>query len=61
MYIRGVYINYKLGDKIQSKTDLKELGTCTDIQDSCIYIDGKCWGGAIYFEKSEWTDFEIVD
>lgn len=56
-------INYKIGDKVVSKEEPnKILGTCTGFThgNTCILIDGKCWGGKEYFMKSEWIEFEII-
>lgn len=46
-------INYAIGDVVMSSVDLKPLGTCTRFthDNTCILIDGKCWGGKFYFEK----------
>jgi hypothetical protein len=46
-------INYTIGDTVMSSVDLKPLGTCTGFthNNTCILIDGKCWGGKYYFEK----------
>lgn len=57
-------INYKIGDKIVSKMfPNKEIGICTGFidNDTCILIDGKCFGGKEFFMKSEFTDFEIIN
>ena len=48
-------INYKIGDKVVSENNPdKVLGICTGFahDNSCIEIDGKCWGGKNYFMKS---------
>ncbi len=47
-------INYKIGDKVASIHNPDSvIGTCTGFthDDSCILIDGKCWGGKDYFTK----------
>jgi len=46
-------INYAIGDTVMSSVDLKPLGVCTGFtpDNTCILIDGKCWGGKYYFEK----------
>jgi len=46
-------INYSIGDVVMSSIDIKPLGICTGFTDdnTCILIDGKCWGGKYYFEK----------
>ena len=48
-------INYKIGDKVVSENNPdKVLGICTGFahDNSCIEIDGKCWGGKNYFMKA---------
>ncbi len=57
------FIDYQIGDKVMSKTEQKELGTCTGFRhnNTCVDIDGKCWGGKVYFQKSEWTEFEVIE
>lgn len=57
-------IDYNIGDEIVSKENPnKILGVCTGFRhsDTCIDIDGKCWGGKEYFMKSEWVDCEIIN
>lgn len=55
-------INYKIGDEIVSKLNpTKVIGKCTGFtDDGCVLIDGKVWGGKIYFMKSEFVEFEIL-
>jgi len=59
-------INYKIGDMVCSYDNPdKIIGICTGFvhKDTCIEIDGKCWGGKDYFLKAEFEDveFEIVE
>lgn len=57
-------LDYEIGDEIVNKENPdKILGICTGFahNNSCIEIDGKCWGGKYYFMKSEWTDFEYIN
>jgi hypothetical protein len=59
-------INYQIGDRVVSYHNPdKILGTCTGFvhNDTCIEIDGKCWGGIDYFLKAEFEDveFEIIE
>ena len=61
-----VYINYQIGDKVCSALSPDVIiGTCTGFMhdDTCIQIDGKCWGGKNYFVKADFEDveFEIVE
>jgi hypothetical protein len=56
MYTRDVEskIDYSIGDTIVSKTfSGKPIGICTGFRhnDTCIDIDGTCWGGKYYFMK----------
>lgn len=47
-------IDYKIGDKVASIHNPDSIiGTCTGFthDDSCILIDGNCWGGKYYFTK----------
>lgn len=56
-------IDYKIGDEVTSYDNPnKILGTCTGFthNNTCILIDGKCWGGKQYFMKSEWVDYELI-
>ena len=56
-------IDYNIGDEIVSKDNQdKIIGICTGFMhnNTCIQIDGKCWGGRIYFMKSELADFEVL-
>lgn len=56
-------INYKIGDKLVSKDNpSKEIGTCTGFRQdgACVDIDGKCWGGSVFFMKSEWTECTVL-
>lgn len=57
-------INYKIGDEVVSiENPNKILGVCTGFthDNTCILIDGKCWGGKEYFMASEWVDFELIN
>ena len=59
-----VLVNYKAGDEVVSmENPYKVLGICTGFthDNTCILIDGKCWGGKVYFEKSELVDYELID
>ncbi len=58
-------IDYKIGDQVVSKTNPDHIiGICTGFttDNTCIEIDGKCWGGKIYFKRADFIDieFEIV-
>ncbi len=60
------YIDYQIGDKICSNHNPdKIIGICTGFvhNDTCIEIDGKCWGGKDYFFKADFEDveFEILE
>lgn len=57
-------IDYKIGDVLVNKDNPnKEIGVCTGFRhnDTCVDIDGKCFGGKYYFMKSEWVEFEILN
>jgi hypothetical protein len=57
-------IDYKIGDEVVSKENpTKVIGKCTGFvhNNTCIEIDGKCYGGRTYFMKSEWVEFEILN
>jgi hypothetical protein len=57
-------IDYNIGDVLVSKENPnKEIGVCTGFMhnDTCVDINGKCWGGRTYFMKSEWTDCVILN
>lgn len=57
-------INYQIGDKISSYSyPDKIIGTCTGFvhNNTCIEIDGKCWGGKNYFMKAEFEDIEFEE
>ena len=57
-------VNYKIGDEIVSvENPNKILGVCTGFTEdnTCVLINGSCWGGKQYFMKSEWIDFEIIE
>ncbi len=57
------FIDYKEGDVLINDSGV-ELGVCTGFthEDTCVLIDGKCWGGKFYFHKSniEDAEFEII-
>lgn len=60
-----IIINYTIGDKVCSYDNpYKIIGTCTGFvhNNTCIEIDGKCWGGKYYFLKADFEDidFEII-
>ena len=57
-------INYDIGDDVVNKDNpYKVLGKCTGFchNNTCIEIDGSCWGGKYYFEKSELIECEVVE
>ena len=57
-------IDYNIGDTLVSKSNRnKEIGICTGFihNDTCVEIDGKCWGGRIYFMKSEWVECTVLN
>jgi hypothetical protein len=57
-------INYIKGDEIVSKDNPnKIIGVCTGFTENntCILINKKCWGGKIYFMKSEFVEFDYVE
>jgi hypothetical protein len=62
MYETG--INYTIGDEVVAK-DIphKVIGKCTGFahNDTCIEINGSCWGGKYFFMKSEWQEVEIIE
>lgn len=52
-------IDYNVGDILVSKENPnKEIGICTGFRhgNSCVDINGKCYGGRTYFMKSEWVE-----
>ena len=51
-----VEINYNIGDTLVSKDRPNhEIGICTGFRhnDTCVDINGECYGGKTYFMKSE--------
>lgn len=59
MRIRYVNVDYSIGDTVVSKTDgSKIVGICTGFRhdDTCIEINGKCYGGKSYFRKADFID-----
>ena len=57
-------IDYAIGDEIVNKDSPdKIIGICTGFlhNETCIVIDGSCYGGRTYFMKSEWVDCEILN
>jgi hypothetical protein len=57
-------IDYNVGDSLVSKENPnKEIGICTGFRhnDTCVEINGKCWGGRNYFMKSEWVDCVVLN
>lgn len=49
-------IDYKINDILVSKYNVnKEIGVCTGFlhNNTCVEINGKCYGGKNYFIKSE--------
>lgn len=62
MYLSG--INYQIGDDVVAKDHpTKVIGKCTGFahNDTCIEIDGSCWGGKYFFMKSEWQEIEVIE
>lgn len=61
--VQSGFLDYEIGDKIMNDTG-KYLGVCTGFthNDTCILINGKCWGGKYYFFKldTEDIDYEII-
>lgn len=56
-------IDYKIGDTLVSKDyQNEEIGICTGFRhnETCVEINGKCYGGKDYFMKSEYADYIIV-
>jgi hypothetical protein len=56
-------IDYKIGDIVVNKDNPnKEIGECTGFlhNNTCVEIDGKCYGGRIFFMKSEWVECEVI-
>jgi hypothetical protein len=56
-------IDYKIGDILVNKDNPnKEIGKCTGFlhNNTCVEIDGKCYGGRIFFMKSEWGECEVI-
>jgi hypothetical protein len=45
-------IDYNVGDLIESRME-STIGTCTGFcyADTCVMIDGKCYGGKYYFRR----------
>lgn len=63
VFVGRIMINYDVGDEVTSYDNPNEiLGVCTGFRhnNTCIDIDGKCWGGKQYFVKSEWVECEII-
>lgn len=57
-------VNYEIGDEIVSKDNpFKIIGKCTGFihNETCVEIDGACWGGKFYFEKSELVEHEVIE
>ena len=57
-------IEYDIGDKVTSKDNPNRvIGVCTGftLDNTCILIDGKVWGGKSYFKKSEWVEYELIN
>jgi hypothetical protein len=57
-------IDYKINDYVVAKEEpTKVLGRCSGFthDNTCILIDGACFGGKDFFMKSEWQEVEIID
>lgn len=57
-------IDYNIGDTLVSRENpIKEIGICTGFRhnDTCVDINGKCYGGRTYFMKSEWIECEVLN
>ena len=58
-----MYIDYEIGDVlVRIDNPNEEIGVCTGFthNNTCVCIDGSCFGGKQYFMKSEIIDYEIV-
>jgi len=55
-------IDYKIGDMVIGSDGINK-GFCTGFthNDTCILINGKCYGGKFYFHKSDYEDVECED
>ena len=56
-------IDYNIGDTLVSREKPnKEIGICTGFRhnDTCVDINGQCWGGRTYFIKSEWVECAVL-
>jgi hypothetical protein len=56
------FINYNIGDVLVSICNPNnEIGICTGFThcNTCVLIDGKCWGGKTFFMKSEYVSFSF--
>ncbi len=53
------YLDYNIGDTIINDAG-NTLGVCTGFRhnDTCVDIDGKCYGGKYYFHKADTIDIE---
>ena len=52
-------IDYKIGDKVVAKgLPNNILGICTGFvhNDTCVEIDGVCYGGKYHFQRSEFLE-----
>jgi hypothetical protein len=59
MYLSG--INYTIGDEVVPKDNPSNVyGKCTGLENGCIFIDGKNYGGMYFFMKSEWQEIQII-
>lgn len=56
-------IDYQIGDKVMSNIDHSEIGICTGFCDDTmnVEVNGIWRGDKTYFQKSEWTEFEVIE
>ena len=54
--------DYELGDTLMNDSG-KPVGVCTGFShdDTCVDIDGRCWGGKYYFHKYDTIDIEVEE
>jgi len=56
------FIDYSIGDTLMND-ESKIIGVCTGFRhaDTCVDIDGKCWGGKYYFHKANIIDIKFEE
>jgi|LakMenEpi03Aug12_release.lakeMendotaPanAssembly.Ray.scaffolds.fasta_scaffold530376_3 hypothetical protein len=57
-------VDYNVGDTLVSKDNPnKEIGICTGFthENTCVEINGKCFGGKTYFMKSEFIEYVVLN